>query len=152
MLERLLSLFHPGTTVTPLPKADEQHALGALLVRAAKIDRAYLFEEVEEIDHVLAALYDLNPVEAAKMRARCEKLESAMPNTAELAEVLHQHISDDHLENAVRALWSVVFSDGNEAAAEDALLHEIEAILGVSPERARELHDEEMAKSGRFPS
>ncbi|MBS1302352.1 TerB family tellurite resistance protein [Loktanella sp. SALINAS62] len=150
MLERLLSLFHTDKAVTPLPQADERHALGALLVRAAKIDRAYLFEEVEEIDHVLARLYGLNAVEAAKMRARCEKLEAAMPDTKALAEVLHQHIADDHLEDAVRALWSVVFSDGFEEAEQDDLLHQIEAILGVAPGRAKELHDEEMAKSGLF--
>ncbi|RYH04045.1 TerB family tellurite resistance protein [Salipiger sp. IMCC34102] len=147
MLDRLLSLFHPGKPDTTLPEADARHALGALLVRAAKIDRAYLFEEVEEIDHVLRDLYGLNAVEAAKMRARCEKLEAAMPDTAELAEVLHRHIPDDQLEGAVRALWAVVFSDGVEGEAQDDLLHQIEAILGVPPDRARALHDEEMARA-----
>ena len=149
MLNRLLSLFHAEPSVTPLPQADAQHALGALLVRAAKIDRAYLFEEVEEIDHVLRDLYRLNPVEAAKMRARCERLEEAMPDTAELAEVLHRHIPEGDREAAVRALWSVVFSDGVEEEAQDDLLHQIEAILGVAPDRARTLHDEEMARAGR---
>ena len=149
MLNRLLSLFHAEPSVTPLPEADAQHALGALLVRAAKIDRAYLFEEVEEIDHVLGNLYGLNPVEAAKMRARCERLEEAMPDTAALAEVLHRHIPYPEREAAVRALWDVVFSDGVEETAQDDLLHQIEAILGVAPDRARALHDEELAKAGR---
>ena len=147
MFDRLMSLFQPGRPVTTLPEADAQHALGALLVRAAKIDRAYLFEEVEEIDHVLRDMYGLNPVEAAKMRARCEKLEEAMPDTAQLAEVLHAHIPDAQLEDAVRALWAVVFSDGVEQEAQDELLHQIETILGVPPERAKALHDQEMAKA-----
>ena len=150
MLNRLLSLFHAEPSVTPLPEADAQHALGALLVRAAKIDRAYLFEEVEEIDHVLRDMYGLNPVEAAKMRARCEKLEEAMPDTAQLAEVLHAHIPDAQLEDAVRALWAVVFSDGVEEEAQDELLHQIETILGVPPERAKALHDQEMAKAQAY--
>jgi uncharacterized tellurite resistance protein B-like protein len=98
---------------------------------------------------MLAELYRLNPVQAAKMRAQCELLEAAMPDTAELAEVLHQAISDEHLEDAVRALWAVVFSDGYEQEAEDTLLHQVEAILGVPPERAKQLHDEEMAKAKR---
>ena len=149
MFDRLMSLFQPGRPVTTLPEADAQHALGALLVRAAKIDRAYLFEEVEEIDHVLRDMYGLNPVEAAKMRARCERLEEAMPGTEDLAQVLHRHIPGEAREAAVRALWSVVFSDGVEEAAQDDLLHRIEAILGVPPARARTLHDEEMAKAGR---
>ena len=149
MFDRLLALFHHDTPVTTLPEADAKHALGALLVRAAKADHAYLFEEVEVIDRMLMQLYGLNPVQAAKLRAKCELLEEAMPDTAQLAEVLHQAISDDQLEDAVRALWAVVFSDGFEQAEEDRVLHEVERILGVAPERAKVLHDQEMAKANR---
>lgn len=145
MFERLLSLFHTDRAVTTLPQADAQHALGALLVRAAKIDRAYLFEEVEEIDHVLAHLYTLNPVAAAKMRARCELLEESMPETETLARVLHDAIPMDDREAAVSALWSIVFADGTERPEEDDLLHQIEEILGVAPDRALALHDAALA-------
>ena len=148
MLERLLSLFHTDRVVTTLPQADAQHALGALLVRAAKIDRAYLFEEVEEIDHVLVHLYKLNTVAAAKMRARCELLEDSMPDTETLARVLHDAISMDDREAAVSALWAVVFADGTELPEEDELLHQIEAILGVAPDRALALHDAAQAAVG----
>ncbi len=147
MLERLLNLFHPEKSITALPPADAQHALGALLVRAAKIDRAYLFEEVEEIDHLLSHLYKLNPVEAAKLRARCEKLEVSMPDTDTLARVLHDAIPMSDREAAVRSLWSVVLSDGAERPEEDDLLHRIEATLGVAPERALELHDAAVAQA-----
>lgn len=140
MLERLLSLFQPGRTITALPAVDAQHALGALLVRAAKVDRAYLFEEVEEIDHVLAHMYDLNPVQAAKLRASCEKLEQAMPDTDTLARVLHDAIPLAEREAAVRSLWSVVLADGNEQPEEGDLLHQIEKTLGVSPKRAMHIH------------
>ena len=85
MFDRILSLFHPQAPVTKLPEADAQHALGALLVRAAKADKAYLFEEIEHIDDLLAHRYGLNPVEAAKLRAESEKLEEAMPDTTALA-------------------------------------------------------------------
>ena len=146
MLDRLLSLFHKDKPVTTLPEADARHALGALMVRAAKADHTYLFAEVEEIDHILREMFGLNPVEAAKMRARCEKLEEAMPDTEQLAEVLHRAIPESQLEDAVRALWAVVFADGAERQEEDALLHRIEATLGVAPDRAKALHDEERAR------
>lgn len=141
MFERILSLFHPETHVTPLPEADAKHALGALLVRAAKIDQVYVFEEIEHIDALLAHRYDLNPVEAAKLRAECEVLEAAMPDTEALAQVLHDAIDREDREATVLSLWEVVFADGVEVEAEDNLLHHIEALLGVSPERSKELHD-----------
>lgn len=147
MFSRILALFHLDNDFsTPLPKADARNALGALMVRAAKADHAYLFEEVEKIDAVLSKLYGLNPVQAAKMRAGCEKLEEEMPATEDLAEILHNAISVEAREAAVAALWSVVFADGEERPEEDLLLHAIEKSLGVSPEVSKRLHDAEMAK------
>ncbi|MDG1866390.1 MAG: TerB family tellurite resistance protein [Yoonia sp.] len=146
MFERILSLFSGSEFHTDLPAADARTALGALMVRAAKADHAYLFEEVEQIDRVLAKLYDLNPVEAAKMRAQCELLEEEMPETEGLAGILHDAIGVTEREAAVAALWSVVFVDGVEHEEEDELLHAVEAALGVSPADAKRLHDTEMAK------
>ncbi len=147
MFSRILALFHLDNDFsTPLPEADARNALGALMVRAAKADHAYLFEEVEKIDAVLRKLYGLNPVQAAKMRAGCEKLEEEIPATEDLAEILHNAISVEAREAAVAALWSVVFADGEERPEEDLLLHAIEKSLGVSPEVSKRLHDAEMAK------
>ena len=143
MIDRLLAFFQaPENYETPLPEMDVRHALGALLVRAAKADQLYLFEEVRQIDKVLAERNGLNPVDAARMRASCEKLEAAMPPTEDLATILKTAISDDEKEATVAALWKVVFADGTEHENEDELLHQIEAVLGVSPETAKRLHDE----------
>jgi len=149
MFDRILSLFQKEAPLTKLPEADVQHALGALLVRAAKADKAYLFEEIEHIDDLLAHRYDLNPVEAAKLRAECEKLEAAMPDTTALAAILHDAISYEDREATVAALWEVVFADGHEVEAEDALLHQLEALLGISPEKSKDLHDAAMAAAGQ---
>jgi uncharacterized tellurite resistance protein B-like protein len=143
MLDRLVAFFrNPENYQTPLPEADARHALGALMVRAAKADKAYLFEEVEQIDKVLAARNGLNPVEAAKMRASCEKLEEQLPKTKDLAVILKNAISEAEKEATVAALWSVVFADGVEHEDEDELLHQIESVLGVAPAVARRLHDQ----------
>ncbi|WP_458792252.1 tellurite resistance TerB family protein [Yoonia sp. MH D7] len=147
MFSRILALFGGEAEFeTKLPEADARNALGALMVRAAKVDHAYLFEEVERIDAVLGKLYNLNPVEAAKMRAGCEKLEEEMPATDELVAILHDAISLADREAAVSTLWSVVFADGIEHKEEDELLLAIVAALGVSPEVSKQLHDIEKAK------
>lgn len=150
MFENLLAFFHATEpTKTILPEADAKHALGALLVRTAKIDKAYLFEEVEQIDRLLASMHSLNPVQAARMRAQCEKLEQAIPATTDLAGILRNAISQSDREAAVTALWRVVFADGVETEEEDEILHKIEETLGVAPDIAKQLHDEEMGKIKR---
>ena len=49
MFERIIArLRAPVADFTSMPEADARHALGALLVRVAKADGAYLFQEIEE--------------------------------------------------------------------------------------------------------
>jgi len=140
MLERLRLFFGDPTAYhTPLPEADAQHAMGALLVRAAKVDHFYLVEEIAMIDHILAQRHGLNPVEAAKMRAECELLERDIPQTKEIATILDKAISTTEKEATLWALWQVVYADGVKKEPEDTLLHQIEDLLGVAPDRAKEL-------------
>jgi len=140
MFESLLAFIrNPSGYETPLPEADASHAMGALMVRAAKADNAYLFEEIRLIDHVLAKRHDLDPVEAAKMRAACEKLEEEMPDTADMTAILKNAVSETEKEATLSALWAVVYADGIKHDEEDRLLHQIEDVLGITPARAREL-------------
>ena len=140
MFDNLLAfLRNPGGYEPPLPEVDASHAMGALMVRAAKADNAYLFEEIRLIDQVLAQRHGLDPVAAAKFRASCEKLEHEMPNTDEIAGILKKAINDNEKEATLSALWSVVYADGIKHDEEDKLLHHIEEVLGVAPSRAREL-------------
>ncbi len=142
MLERIQALFSAKPVETQLPPEDAKHALGALLVRAAKADNAYLYEEVEVIDQILADLHGLNPVEAAKMRAACELLEDEIPRTADLAHILVEAIDLSEREAAIAVLWKVVFADGYEADAEDTLLDKTAEALGVSLAVNKRLRDE----------
>lgn len=140
MLERLTAFFgNPAGYQTPLPEADAPHALGALLVRAAKADDAYLFEEIVVIDKILAKRHGLNPVEAAKMRAECELLEKEIPRTSQIAAILEHAISTSEKEATLLALWQVALVDGKIHTEEDTLLHRIEEVLGVPAERAKAL-------------
>lgn len=149
MFERILALFDKTVPQTPLPPADAKYALGALMVRTAMADKAYLFQEVEEIDRVLARMYGLKPLEAAKMRAQCERLEHELPRTADLAAILTENISQEKREAAVAALWDVVYADGNRHAKEDLLVGEIAGLLGVDEATCERIRDEEVANWDR---
>lgn len=143
MFERILSLFAPVSSYrTPLPEADMQHVLGALLVKVAHADRAYLFQEVERIDRILAHRFDLNPLEAAKMRARCERLLDEMPDTADLLHILHDATDKAERETSLRALWQVVYADGQRHQAEDQVVTLAQKLLGIDPETCARLRAE----------
>ncbi|MEO0358171.1 MAG: TerB family tellurite resistance protein [Pseudomonadota bacterium] len=140
MFERLLSLFerHP-TYETPLPQADAGHAFGALLVRIAKADSAYLFEELESIDHILAERFGLNPVAAAKYRAECEKLEDALPDTAALSNILVEELNVETRAGMVAQMWEVLLADGFRHRKEEEVVAEVAAVFGLTADQVKDL-------------
>ena len=131
MWEALFLRLRGGEPEPALPEPDEKLALGALLVRVAKSDRHYDAAEIGEIDRILAGTFHLNPVEAAKMRATCEKLDAAAPGTPDFALLIRQNVDYPHRLAMVRALWRVIMADGAHAPEEDATLREIETMLGI---------------------
>ena len=133
MFERLAAFFQSKTPQrAPLHELDAPYALGTLLVRVAQADHAYLFEEIEQIDRTLAAWNDLNPVEAAKMRAMCERLSAEAPDNAELADMIRTHVDYSHRKDAVTALWKVALADQINDEREAAIIDLVENHLGVS--------------------
>jgi len=140
MFDRILALLHLNPSeFTTMPEADARHAMGALLVRVAKADGAYLFQEIEEIDHVLADIYGYNAVEAAKMRAECEKLEAAMPDTQELAHILTCDVTNDECSKIVTALWKIADADGQRHGSEEHVVAIATETFGMPPETAAAL-------------
>lgn len=133
MFERLLSRFRAGETA-PLPQPDADLALGALLVRVAHSDRKYPVEEIRRIDRLLANLFQLNPVQAAKMRATCEKLEKQAPGTGSFAALIRDNVDHAHRLDALQALFEVMLADGQSTEEELSLIHALTDALGLTPE------------------
>ena len=139
MFERLMSLINRQSATRTLPANDVPHAVGALLVRAAKADEVYLFEEIEQIDELLAHRYQLTADEATFLRRECEELDAAISDKEEFAGVLREVISMEEREATILSLWEVVFADGYEAVEEDYMLLQMETYLGVPYARSQEL-------------
>ncbi|MEP2533993.1 TerB family tellurite resistance protein [Shimia sp.] len=134
MWDNLLNRLRGKSATPALPEPDEKLALGALLVRVAKSDNHYDAVEIGEIDRILAGTFRLNPIQAAKMRATCEKLEAAAPGTPDFALLIRQNVDYPHRLEMAQALWQVIMADGDHAPEEDATLQEIESMLGISPD------------------
>ncbi len=116
----------------PLPEPDEKLALGALMVRVAKSDHRYQFAEISRIDRLLGSLYGLDPVAAAKMRATCEKLEHAAPETGHFAHIIRESVRFEARIDALEALWEVVLADGMRRDAELEVMTAAQEALGLS--------------------
>lgn len=116
----------------PLPEPDAKLALGALLVRVALSDHRYRVEEIGRIDRLLARINGLTPVEAAKMRATCEKLEKQAPGTQDFAHLIRETVSFEARIDALEAMWEVVLSDGVRRDEEVAVIQTAQEALGLS--------------------
>ncbi|MBO9479233.1 TerB family tellurite resistance protein [Shimia sp. R11_0] len=132
--DHLLARLRGTANTEPLPEPDEKLALGALLVRVAKSDNSYHALEIGEIDRILSETFGLNPIEAAKLRATCEKLESAAPGTPDFALLIRETVDYPHRLEVAHKLFQVIEADGKHLPVEDESLHEIEAMLGIKPE------------------
>lgn len=131
MFANLLSRLTASEPET-LHDDDSRLALGALLVRLAKSDGEYSVEEILRIDRILAARHGLNPVDAAKMRASCEDLETQAPDTYRFTRGIKDTVPYEDRTAVVEALWDVVLADGFRDDEEDALLRTVAPMLGVS--------------------
>ncbi len=131
MLSRILNLFkgHPSD---PLPDPDARLALGALMVRVAKSGDRYGVSEISRIDAILARMNGLGPVDAAKMRATCEKIEAAAPSTRKFALLIRETVSFEARIEALEALWQVMLANGKPSAPEMAIIAQVREALGLS--------------------
>ncbi|MFY0681340.1 MAG: TerB family tellurite resistance protein [Thalassovita sp.] len=133
MFAQLYNVLTGQRAVAPLADPDEAHALGALLVRMTRVDGCYGLEEVRRIDLWLARLHKLSPQEAVRMRACCEKMERAAPETEIFAQLIRHGIDFDDRQSALEAMWQVVLSeDGAPRAPQKATMRRVQTALGLS--------------------
>lgn len=131
IIDRILARFHKTAPLkAPLPEPDANMALVALMIRVAKADKLYAVEEIAKIDKLITELFGHNPVEAAKMRATCEKLEAVAPHEGHFAKLIHDSLTKSRRLKALRALHSVMRADGVERPEEEDVLIQTSAALG----------------------
>ncbi len=131
MLSKLFAAFRADNTEA-LPDPDAELALGALLVRVAMSDKSYQVEEISLIDRILARLFQHNAIEAAKIRATCEKLHAAAPETDTFAKLIRETTGLQDRLAALDALWEVVLADGDPKDDELRVLETARKAMGLS--------------------
>ncbi len=102
------------------------------MVRVAQADRDYKLEEISLIDRILARLYQHNAIEAAKVRATCEKLHAAAPETDTFGKLIRETTDLHERLAALDALWEVVLADGSSDEGEMKIVEEARIAMGLS--------------------
>jgi len=116
----------------PLQDTDARLALSALLVRIARSDGDYATAEIDRIDRVTTARYELSPFEATALRAKAETLETEAPDTVRFTRAIKSAVPYEDRREVIEAAWSVALADGARASEEDALIRLVASLLGVS--------------------
>ena len=70
--------------------------------------------------------------EASTLREQAEKLEAAAPDTVRFTRTIKEAVPYENRFEVVRALWQVVFADGERDHEEDALMRLLASLLGVN--------------------
>lgn len=147
MLKKLFQSFRPPEQMA-LPDPDAELALGALLVRVAKADREYVLEEISLIDRILARLYQHNAIEAAKVRATCEKLHAAAPETDTFGKLIRETTGLEERLSAMDALWEVVLADGLQREGELRIVEDARKAMGLSVVDSQAAREKALQKMG----
>jgi uncharacterized tellurite resistance protein B-like protein len=115
-----------------LSDVDARVALTALLVRIAKSDHDYSVAEIDRIDRILMARYDITQTAATDLRQQAEAIESDAPDTVRFTRAIKDAVPYDQRQQVVASAWAVALADGARSQEEDALMRMISNLLGVS--------------------
>ena len=112
-------------------KVNNNIAIVALLVHAAKIDEDYTDKEKEMIKKVIMQLNDVNHDESENLLKASEKLEAESNQIVEFTKEIKKYSMESRL-NIIEIIWKIVYSDGTSDSYESNLIRRICGLLYVS--------------------
>jgi len=112
-------------------KVNNNIAIVALLVHAAKIDEDYTDKEKEMIKKVIMQLNDVNHDESENLLKASEKLEAESNQIVEFTKEIKKYSMESRL-NIIEIIWKIVYSDGTSDSYESKLIRRICGLLYVS--------------------
>ena len=104
-------------------------------------------EEIQLIDRILQRLYKHDAIEAAKVRATCEKLHAAAPETDTFGKLIRETTELSERLAALDALWEVVMADGAQNPGELKIVEDARKAMGLSRADSDTARDKVVAKA-----
>ncbi|MGN0933103.1 TerB family tellurite resistance protein [Falsigemmobacter intermedius] len=134
MINRILGFLSSAPPPRPLPEVDAAHLIGAMMLRLARADNRMNLPELQAIDRLFIRRLGMKAVEAAKMRADCERLEEVLPPTEELGALLAAKIPPEQRFALREGLIEVAEADGRIDARESEMIEKIRDLLQRAPD------------------
>jgi len=132
MFDTLFKRLRAEPAPDPLAANDARLALAALLVRLARTDHDYVGSEKKKIDEILSQRYEIQPTEAATLRADAEEVEATAGDTVHLTRLIKAAIPYDDRITLVTDLWHLVLADGTRDHSENQFLRLVVKLVGVN--------------------
>ena len=129
MFASLKTLF--AAPADAAPTYDSRTAVAALLVRAAKSEGTYSYDEIRAIDRSLARHFGLNVIEAMKLRAEGEKLERAEIDPQSMITAIRDALDPEERFGVLSGLWEVVLTSDTRTRSLDELLNSARRGFGI---------------------
>lgn len=135
MLSAIRRFFDDEMTATPKDGGvDEGLALatGALLLEVARSDDEFSEVEQEEVVAIVRSKFHLDAEQADRLIALAEAERHQSTDVFQFTSLIAERFDKPRKLAVVESLWRVVWSDGVLEAHEDALMHKLGHLLGVS--------------------
>lgn len=117
----------------PLPRDDQQIAVAALLVAAARADHDYAESERRQIERVLSGRYELSAAAAAGLREQGEAAEEVATDVFRFTSLVKAGVPYEERAAVIEAMWRVVLADQERERHEEALMRRVTDLLGLDP-------------------
>jgi len=107
-------------------------AVGALLLEVAQADDDFAAAERDAVLAVLKERFGLAEARAERLLELAESERRERSDLFQFTRLIAEHYDKPRKLAVVEALWRVVWSDGVLEAHEDALMHRLGTLLGLS--------------------
>ena len=133
MFDKLLKLVTGAETPSPgAAVTDQRSAVAALLVEAARMDQQFGEEERATINSLLAARFELDSKEAARLVDAASERMSDTAHYFPFTHAINTSMSAEQKVEVIEMLWSVAYADGSLDPHEDQLIRQIAGLIHVT--------------------
>jgi uncharacterized tellurite resistance protein B-like protein len=147
MLERLVGFLKElsaGADRPPRGERDEDPRIAAIALMFHLIDADGVRHRDERrmLERIAAESYDLDPAALRRLVSAAEDAEGEAVDFYAFTSVLNRHLDTEARREFVRAMWEIVYADGERNELEEHMVWRVAELIGVDSRERVELRRE----------
>jgi len=133
MLKRLLQVFAtPTDQVNPVSQDRIPLAAAVLLLEVAYSDGEFHQTEQDLLGTLLVEYFAVSEESLADLLTLAEETRRKSHDLHQFTREINKSFSQPEKEQIIEAVWQLVYADGRLDCYEDALMHQLGALIGLS--------------------